>query len=297
MNQLLVSYIILSCNRRDMVLNAIASVAAQRYSNKEIIIVDNGSTDGTVELLRASHPEVRVLASKTNIGPAAARNKGILASRGEFIVLLDDDCELTGERSTESVVGNFLADERCGAVSLRIIDPVTGWGWPYNVYESHLAPLAHECAIFRSGGVALRRSTLDEVGLFWEPFFIVAEDTELALRIVASGWRVVGRGDLIVLHPAPDPKARPNAKREIYFKVRNTIWLALRSIPASMVPGLIILTLGRGLNLAIRWGKIPLFIHALIDSLRQASNCWRERRPLTRERVLYARKLSMKLWT
>jgi len=293
----LVSFVILTHNRRDQLVHTIMSARNQQYPKLEIVVVDNASTDGTAEFVRSCFPSVKVVANRKNVGTATGRNRGIEASSGEFIVFLDDDCVLEGDAAVGSVVTNFRADPECGAVAFRIADPRTGKEWPYSLRVGPEVPMVYECARFCTGGVAIRRKTLEEVGLFWEPYFIGGVDTDLALRIVASGWRIMRRTDVQVWHPSPKPGAPLNPEREIYFKVRNSIWLALRVIPLTLMLSLLVPRFGRALSLAIRMGKLPLFIRGIIDSLRELPRCLEERRPIPRAWARRARKLSMKLWT
>jgi hypothetical protein len=292
----LISFVILTYNRRDQVVHTITSVRNQQYPNVEIVVVDNGSTDGTAEFLRSRYPSIKVVANRKNVGTAAGRNRGIEASSGEFIVLLDDDCVLDADRAARTVVANFRADPECGAIAFRIADPVTGDEWPYHVRIGKEPVMAYECAVFCTGGVALRRKALDEVGLFWEPFFMGHEDTELALRIVHAGWRIMRRSDIQVWHPAPDPHAALNPLREIYLKVRNSIWLALRVMPLSVMPSLVLPACLIALNTAVRQRKLHLFIRAIVDSLREVRTCLKERRALPRSWTRSARRRSLKLW-
>ena len=297
MDPSMVSFIILSFNRKDALMKAVAGAARQRYANKEIVVVDNGSTDGTVALLAQTSPETRVVALPENVGAPAARNRGVEAARGGVLVFLDDDCVLDGDSAAELVVRHFEADPACGAVAFQILDPRTHGDWPYGLYDGSDCPMAFECALFRSGGVAIRRAVLTEVGGFWEPFFIVHEDTELALRMIVSGWKIVGRRDIVTWHPAPDPAAPPNPRREIYFKVRNTIWLSAKSMPVSLIPSFLLPTLARSMNLAVRTGRMTLLIRAVVDGLRGMSRCLRERRPVSTAWVRRARTLHMRLWS
>lgn len=292
----LLSFVILTRNRREQLLHAIISATGQEYPNKEIVVVDNASTDGTTEFVRSCFPNIKLVANRTNVGTAAGRNRGIEAAAGEYLLLLDDDCVLDGENVARSVVSQLRADPECGAVALRIADPVTGNKWPYDMSVGDDRPVVYESAVFCTGGVALRRKTLEDVGFFWEPLFIGHEDTELALRILSSGWRIMGRGDLVAWHPSPDSNAPRNPEREIYYNVRNTIWLALRTMPVSLMFSFVVPRCMRAGFLAVRVGKLALFVRAVVDCLREVPTCLRERRPLSRACVKRARRLSMRLW-
>lgn len=88
--EVLVSVIVPTYNRRDIVGEAIQSILGQTYASIETVVVDDGSTDDTLEILRSFGGRIRVI-SQANAGPAAARNRGIEQSRGEILMFLDSD--------------------------------------------------------------------------------------------------------------------------------------------------------------------------------------------------------------
>jgi GT2 family glycosyltransferase len=291
-----ISFIILTLNRRDLLVHALLSVTSQEYPNKEIIVVDNGSTDGTEAFVRGCFPSVKLVVLKENIGAAAARNRGIQASEGKFLLLLDDDCVLASVHAAQAVVSNFLADPGCGAIALRITDPYSWEEGPYNLRRGPEVALIYESTRFCCGGAALRRATLDQVGLFWEPIFLDYEDTDLSLRIVRSGWRIMRRGDLVVFHPRPDPRGFANPRREMYFGVRNALWVVLRNMPLGFLFHFVALTWGRKFLWSVRRGMLPYFIRGVMDSLKGIPARIRERKPLTREQVARAQRMSLKFF-
>src|SRR5947199_7579525 len=87
----LVSIVIISLNRKEYVLDCLASVRKLKYSELEIFYVDNGSTDGVVPAVRELFPEVNVIECGKNIGLAGARNVGQRHAKGEYILFLDSD--------------------------------------------------------------------------------------------------------------------------------------------------------------------------------------------------------------
>ncbi len=296
MDRPFVSFIILSYNRKDPLAKAVESALRQRYERKEVIVVDNGSTDGTSILLEEEFPAVKVVSLSKNFGPSIARNRGIEASRGDIIIFLDDDCVLEGDNAVDLVVSQFAADPGCGAVGFRILDPNSRGEWPYGLYEGEDTPMSFEAGIFRSGAVALRRRTLDEVGYFWEELFFVLEDTELAFRLIAAGWRIMGRNDIVTWHPAPNPDAPPNPQREIYYKLRNTIWISAARMPLRLIPRFLIPVLARGFYFALRTGRMNYFVRAMVAGLAGLGPCLRRRRPISASWVRRARVLRMALW-
>lgn len=122
----LVSVVIPTRDRRQLLTRALDSVRAQTYSNLEIIVVDDGSTDGTAEYL-ATQSDVKVIALETNLGGAAARNRGIATAAGQFVAFLDSDDEWLPTK-LERQVATMAGAEKVGAVYCRHFnhDDVTG---------------------------------------------------------------------------------------------------------------------------------------------------------------------------
>ena len=105
-----VSVIVPTFNRRDLVQRAAASVRAQAPISAELVVVDDGSTDGTGDRLKARDPALRYLAQE-HTGRSAARNRGLQASTGDYIVFLDsDDALLPGGLATLAAVLDARAD-------------------------------------------------------------------------------------------------------------------------------------------------------------------------------------------
>src|SRR5713226_7707474 len=92
-----VSVIMPTFNRRRVIGRAISSVLSQTYSDYELIVIDDGSTDGTSDWLAQEYPGVRLIRCASNRGAAGARNFGFEAARGEFIAFLDSDDVWTPE--------------------------------------------------------------------------------------------------------------------------------------------------------------------------------------------------------
>ena len=99
----LVSVVIVTWNRREDVLETVQSVHNQTYPNYEVVVVDNGSTDGTVEALSEADPEVKLVALSENRGASVGRNAGFEAAEGDIVFLLDSDASLSKDTLTKVV--------------------------------------------------------------------------------------------------------------------------------------------------------------------------------------------------
>jgi glycosyltransferase involved in cell wall biosynthesis len=184
----MVSVIVPTFNRRDVLPRALDSVLLQRgVGAVELIVVDDGSTDGTEEMVRAKYPQIRFLRQE-NQGVSAARNRGIQVAQGEWIALLDsDDYWLEGKLAQQmSALAEQPELRLCHTEEIWIrngvrVNPMkkhqkTG-GW---IYQRCL-PL---CCISPSS-VLIHRGIFEEVGLFDESF-PACEDYDLWLRVCAG---------------------------------------------------------------------------------------------------------------
>jgi len=185
-----VSVVIPTYQRAERVQRALASVAAQSCPAGEILVVDDGSTDGTAEVVAQAFPQVTLL-SQDNQGVSAARNRGIRAARGEWIAFLDSDDEWAPgklERQLGALSGSGCLVCHTDEIWIRQGRRVNAGdrhakqaGWIYR----HCLPL---CALSPSS-VILHRSVFETVGLFDEEL-PVCEDYDLWLRVAAS-YRVL----------------------------------------------------------------------------------------------------------
>ena len=196
-----VSVVVPVYNGRQTIGGAVECLLRQTHPAHEIIIVDDGSVDGTAEVLRPWADRVRVL-SKPNGGPASARNLGVRAATGEFIAFTDSDCLPDGEWiasllrgfDDESVagVGGTVKGVGAGAISeyvdsIRLLEPVRH-GDDGVVY-------------LITCNTCFRRDALLEAGLFDERFRKPGgEEPELCMRLTKLGYQFRAVEDAVILH-------------------------------------------------------------------------------------------------
>jgi glycosyltransferase involved in cell wall biosynthesis len=180
-----VSVIIPTYNRKDLVIEAIESVFAQTYRDYEIVLVDDGSTDGTEHAVHSLKDRVRYL-SKPNGGVSSARNLGIQRAQGSLIAFLDSDD--VWEPSFLEVTAGYMAHHADVAmVSTGWRTLPSGHRWPpmrQRVLHGCLLPFLMGEDLVRTSAVVARRSALLDAGLFDEQLE-VAEDTDMWLKIAA----------------------------------------------------------------------------------------------------------------
>jgi GT2 family glycosyltransferase len=190
----------------------LTSLAAQSLAHS-VIVLDNGSTDGTAEHVRQLFPGVTLVASETNLGFPAACNRGVAVGTGEVVVLLNNDVE--AEPSMLAALVEPFADERVGAVAGVLVRPdgvtidsvgvtadATLAGFP-RLRGAARADAAHAEPVLTGpsgGAAAYRRIAWEEVGGLDEGVLGYGEDVDLALRLRAAGWRTVAAPRAVGVH-------------------------------------------------------------------------------------------------
>jgi GT2 family glycosyltransferase len=190
-----------------------------------IVVVDNGSADGTVELVCDEYPEVRLIALSRNIGFAAASNIGIREGRGEYVLALNPDTELTGG-ALDVLLSLMDADPRVGIAGCRLVLPNGRFDHAAKrAFPTPLSALGHftwigrrarargPLAAYRAPDVEegpvdavngafmlLRRAALDEIGAFDEDYWMYMEDLDLCYRFAEASWTTWYEPRAAVLH-------------------------------------------------------------------------------------------------
>lgn len=244
--QPLASVIIPNWNGAHHLPTCLESLRRQSYPHVEIVVADNGSTDGSLELLAQDYPKVQVLALGQNQGFAGACNAGIEAGRGEFLTLLNNDTEVDA-RWVEEVVTAFLRDPEAGIVSSKMLlfdqrdtfhtagDFYRVDGIPGNrgVWQKDTGQYDREAYVFSAcgGSAAYRRTMLDQVGVLDEAFFFSCEDVDLAWRAQLAGWRCVYAPQAVVYHKL---SATGGGVTASFYDGRNFIYLLVKDYPGDM---------------------------------------------------------------
>jgi GT2 family glycosyltransferase len=240
-----VCVVIPTWNGRELLDRALASLARQTVA-ADVVVVDNGSTDGTAAHLAEAWPAVAVVSLEGNRGFAAAVNAGVAASSCEYVALLNNDME-PEPAWLESLVAALDADPGAGSAAskLRMLreperldgagDLVTwygatwrrGHGEPDRGQYDEPGVIASPCA----GAALYRRRALEEVGGFDERFFAYLEDADWGLRAQLAGWRCLWVPSAVAYHLGGATSRRMGAL-ETELIARNTLALVLKSFPA-----------------------------------------------------------------
>ena len=232
--------VIPSWNTRELLRACLGSLVATREDMRlETIVIDNGSTDGSVQMVREQFADVRVIQNTDNVGFARACNQGIAATTAPYVLLLNSDARVLAgtlsamlscaqERPRSAVVGGLIRNED-GSFQASFTDfpnmaqellMLTGLGrllygsW----YPSHDAQ-EHNGAVrvaWVSGAAMLvRRAAMAEVAGFDERYFMYAEEMDLCCRCIRAGWEVWYEPGAVFLHLGGASSRSQPAQREI----------------------------------------------------------------------------------
>lgn len=214
-------------NRRDILPKAIDSALKQGYSNKEIYIFDDGSTDSTSEL-HEEYPDIRWERVENSIGLLEARNHMMRSSDAEIFVSLDDDAWFLKEDEITIAVEYFKKDPKLGAVAFDILE----------IKSSRSNEVERESAVptnfYKGAGHALRLLVVKEVG-FYTPFPLRYghEEKDLGILILNKGYHILFLPGVHVWHDAT-PMSRNKGEQSRAFVINDLIY-KFRRVPLLFV--------------------------------------------------------------
>jgi glycosyltransferase involved in cell wall biosynthesis len=224
----MVSIVIPSYNRRSFLSDCLESLRTQSYSNYEVIVVDDGSTDDTIEFLRAftkTHPDFKIfwVVNENNLGANVARNAGVREAKGEFVAFLDSDCITKNNWLTELMKG-FVSDEVASVTGL--VETVK----PRNIYELAYKGSCRVHGIGKAprlvaGNMCIRHSLLLKYP-FEEDLKYGCDEEGLYLRLRAAGYRQRFIDTAIVLHN--HPFTRKSFFRRAWILGKSAAWLVYK---------------------------------------------------------------------
>jgi len=244
----LVSVVVLNWNGDRVIEACLRSVQAQTYGPLEVIVVDNASADGSVELIRSQFPKIRLIVNETNLGFGGGNNVGIRASQGKYVMVLNNDAQVHPQ-CIEELKESIEKDERYGACASKIllessdnlIDAAGIVVCPdgLSIGRGRLEKgegFDRETEVFFGSGCAClyRREMLEDIGLYDEDFFAYAEDTDLGWRARLAGWKCTYNPKAIVYH-VHSASSGEYSHLKAFFVERNRIWVAIKNFPLPLL--------------------------------------------------------------
>jgi GT2 family glycosyltransferase len=288
------SVIIPNWNGAEHLPECLDSLASQTFRDFEVVVVDNGSDDDSLELLERDYAWVRTVRNGSNLGFPAAVNAGIRATSTEYVVLLNNDTRAASDW-LEQLITAMDAQSKASFAACKMLhyDPPhpidsagdrfsllrggglnVGFGEPAGSHDEP-AWIFGACA----GAAIYRRSLFEDIGLFDEDFFLVFEDIDFDLRAQVAGHRCLYVPEAVVYHKrgaSTDNRSAVVATRSL----RNLIWTAGKNLPPLILVLWMICFVLRVLIEAIKLAVL-LPLRKIWRSLPEKIQRIRQRRPET----------------
>jgi GT2 family glycosyltransferase len=248
-----ISVVVVNWNRRDLLRCCLASLARQAAADFEVVLVDNGSEDGSAAMAETEFANtrfpLRVIRNPENKGFCAANNQGIRAAEGEFIALLNNDAEAE-PGWLQALRGAFDGRPGVGMAASKIlvyedprrIDKAGHLIYPDGQNRGRGAGAidtgqfdSSDETLWPDGCAAMyRKSMLDEIGGFDEDFFAYGDDAELGLRARIAGWKCIYVPRAMVRHHRGSTLGLESPARLTLIE-RNRVLLAAKLFPWSLL--------------------------------------------------------------
>jgi GT2 family glycosyltransferase len=248
----LVSVVILNFNGKAYVERCVESVLAQDYAHLQIIVVDNGSVDGSPALIREKYRQVLLVENGRNLGYAAANNIGIRYAQGDYIVIMNPDTDLESKCIAMMKIA-IDKDPKYGACASKIYlesgdDLLDAAG--IIVFRDGLSIgrgrlergdfYDREEEVFFASGCCFmaRKAMLEDIKLgneyFDEDFFMYADDTDLGWRARLRGWKTIYTPQAKLYHAHSAASGTYSVLKAFHVE-RNRIWIAVKYFPLDLL--------------------------------------------------------------
>lgn len=242
------SVIIPTWNGKDLLKTCLQSLKRQTYKDFEVIVVDNGSNDGTVEMIKKVYPKSRIFSFDHNKGFAPAVNEGLRNAQGEYLVLLNNDTKMDKKclehlmravkKKNVGIIAtkmlNFYQNDTIDSAGAFItsVGHANGIGWKEKDGPEFNKP--KEVFLASGGGCLIKRSVIEKIGLFDEDYFAYFEDVDFCLRAQLQGFKTWYEPKAIIyhVHKATSRRIQPFTE---YLQFRNMTMTIIKDFPGQFL--------------------------------------------------------------
>ena len=251
-----VCIIVLTWKNYDLTRDCLLSLRQIDYTNTEVVLVDNGSGDGSAERLAAEFPEVRLIMNEKNLGFPAGNNVAIrdgMARNPDYFLLLNNDT-LVAPDFLSKLVGVAESDEKIGAVNPKILyfepndriwfaggfyKPWWGVGRVRGVNRRDVGKYngTQEISFVTGCAFLIKSGVVRQIGLLDESYFLGYEDLDWTVRAMNAGFRAFYVGSSVIWHRSSyDTKKNLGKPVRDFYSTRNLVLFARKHVPAKYWP-------------------------------------------------------------
>jgi GT2 family glycosyltransferase len=295
-----VSLIIVNHNGASWLERCLPAALAETSPDCELIVVDNGSTDGSVALLESRFPMVRVERLPENQGFAGGNNAGARLSRASYLAFVNNDAapqpgwlsQLRGaleQNSRAAIAASCIVYLHDPQVVDSAGDGFTRLGGAFKRFHGQPASEAQTaCEVFGACGAAclIRRAVFDELGGFDPAYFAVHEDVDLSYRCQLLGHRCLYVPSAVVHHAGSGTLGRLSTPA-VFWGQRNLEWTYFKNTPwpllVATLPGHVLYNIAAAIYFA-RSGHFGTFVQAKLEAAAGLPRVWQQRRVVQRSR-------------
>jgi hypothetical protein len=291
---------VVNWNGKELLQDCLGALERQTYRCFSVILVDNGSNDGSVEFVNSHYPDVKTIPLPDNIGFSAANNMAIKTVDTRYVALLNNDA-VPHPSWLKELVTTLEAHPRVGFAASKMLfhdrrhvidragDGYTDAGVALLRGRDTTADGFNRCEpVFGAcAGAALYRTCMfDDVGLFDEDFFLLYEDVDLSFRAQLRGHQCLYVPDAIVYHKVSRSVVR-DSPVSVYYGHRNVEWVYVKNMPARLVARTIVPHIMYGWMAFLFFmvnGRAREFVRAKLAALRSMKVLLKKRREILKRK-------------
>ncbi|HKP95113.1 MAG TPA: glycosyltransferase family 2 protein [Fibrobacteria bacterium] len=301
----LISILIVNYNGLKHLPECLESLQAQTFKDFEVVLVDNGSKDGSLDWVERHHPEVRRVPSDRNLGFAGGNNFGYPHCRGRYIYFLNNDvkAEPDAVQALASAIGANPGINVFASLLINYREPdkvdsagdsvyTCGKGFSFTHYPVSLFTSPRLITSACAGAALYARTVLEKIGLFDEDFFLNYEDLDLSFRAQHAGEKILFIPASRILHKGSSTLGGKKSALSLYYAERNFGQFVFKNFPMpyllKFIPSILFVK-AWGLFAAL-WFRVPgAYVRGNLSFLGQLPRLPAKRRRILETSVLTSR--------